>query len=303
LSERYLVLQTSFASGGDFFASEQNMAQMFSNRLSRMIRERDPGYAGIADMLGTPMPPGDPFEILGTRISALCQQVGKPVLLMIDEVDHASDYDVFASFLLELRTLYLRRKSKGWDSTFHSVILAGVHDIKYLKAKIRNESEHTWNSPWNIAARFKVDMSFSRAGIASMLDEYEQDHITGMDTGEIADRIYQYTEGYPFLVSLMCKLMDEKGLPWSEAGVDEAARLALKDESHLFVNMIKNLQIYPDLREIVELIILEGALMSADDPRVELGIMYGILKADRHNSVRVANAIISTRLMNHFVSI
>lgn len=61
------------------------------------------------------------------------------------------------------------------ESTFQSVILAGVYDIKNLKLKIRLEKEHQYNSPWNIAADFTVDMSFAAGEIAGMLEEYEAD--------------------------------------------------------------------------------------------------------------------------------
>lgn len=37
--------------------------------------------------------------------------------------------------------------------------MAGVHDIKTLKMKISNEEIQKYNSPWNIVADFKVDMS------------------------------------------------------------------------------------------------------------------------------------------------
>lgn len=42
---------------------------------------------------------------------------------------------------------------------------AGVYDIKNLKHNLRNEDEHKYNSPWNIAADFNVDMSFSQKDI------------------------------------------------------------------------------------------------------------------------------------------
>ena len=42
-----------------------------------------------------------------------------------------------------------------------------------------------------------------------MLDEYEADHHTGMDTAAIAKSIREYTNGYPFLVSQICQLIDE----------------------------------------------------------------------------------------------
>ena len=80
------------------------------------------------------------------------------------------------------------------------MILAGVHDIKNIKRKISENGEHKLNSPWNIAADYLVDMSFSALDIAGMLKEYEGDHKTGMDINAIAGMIFDYTSGYPFLV-------------------------------------------------------------------------------------------------------
>lgn len=87
--------------------------------------------------------------------------------------------------------------------------MAGVYDIKNLKLKIRLESEHQYNSPWNIAAEFKIDMSFSAEQISGMLSEYEADKHTGMDINRVAEYIYEYTSGYPYLVSAICKIIDE----------------------------------------------------------------------------------------------
>ena len=53
-------------------------------------------------------------------------------------------------------------------------------------------------------------MSFSAYDIAGMLQEYENDYLTGMDIPQIAGLLYEYTSGYPFLVSRLCKLMDEE---------------------------------------------------------------------------------------------
>lgn len=44
-------------------------------------------------------------------------------------------------------------------------------------------------------------MSFNVADIAGMLGEYENDHHTGMDIDVMAELIYDYTSGYPVLVS------------------------------------------------------------------------------------------------------
>ena len=140
-------------------------------------------------------------------LSKICRTAKKPIVLMIDEVDSASNNQVFIDFLAQLRGYYLARDRRP---IFHSVILAGVYDIKNLKLKIRPDSEHQYNSPWNIAADFDIDMSFSADQIKAMLTEYESDHQTGMDRRAVAEAIYRYTSGYPYLVSAVCKLMDEK---------------------------------------------------------------------------------------------
>lgn len=83
--------------------------------------------------------------------------------------------------------------------TMQSVILAGIYDINNLKLKVRLDLEHQYNSPWNIAADFNVDMSFSISDIGGMLEEYEGDFHTNMDIKAIAEMIYEYTDGYPFI--------------------------------------------------------------------------------------------------------
>ena len=43
-----------------------------------------------------------------------------------------------------------------------------------------------------------------------MLVRYEADYYTAMDIKKILQLLYDYTSDYPFLVSRLCKLMDEK---------------------------------------------------------------------------------------------
>ena len=165
-----------------------------------------------------------------------CKTNAKPVVLMIDEVDTATNNQVFLDFLGKLRSGYLKKEKNPNYKTFQSVILAGVTDIKHLKAKIRDNGDSKENSPWNIAADFTIDMSLSADGIKGMLDDYESDHHTGMDTGKIAGIIRDYTSGYPFLVSRICEKIDvdvskSMGLKaaWTSAGIDEAVKMILAE--------------------------------------------------------------------------
>ncbi len=233
----------------------------------------------------------------------------KPIVMFIDEVDSATNNQVFLDFLGLLRDGYIARESDGIP-TFQSVILAGVTDVKHLKSKIREEADSKENSPWNIASDFKIDMSLAADGIKGMLDEYEADHHTGMNTEEIAAQIYDYTNGYPFLVSRICELIDvevSKTMPlskaWTRDGIDEAVKLLLSENNTLFQSLTKNLNNYPELKDSVRSILMEGTRLTwnAQQDSIVQMQMYGLIRND-HNTVKIANRIFEIMLYNLFLS-
>ena len=246
------------------------------------------------------------FEML----SDICGTSEKPIVLMIDEVDSATNNQVFMDFLSQLRTYYIYRDIQP---TFHSVILAGVHDVKNLKRKLRPDDDQKVNSPWNIAADFDIDMSFAKNEIAEMLQEYESDHHTGMDICEMAKLIYDYTSGYPFLVSRLCKLMDEvickknnidaKGGAWTKSGFLEAVRFILSEKNTLFESLIGKLTNYPELNKIMEILLFTGKAIAynADTAMIDVATMFGFVK-NQDGMVAIANRLFETRLYNFYLS-
>lgn len=104
------------------------------------------------------------MDELFITLNEWCAIAEKPIVLLIDEVDSAANNQIFLDFLGLLRDSYISRDTDDLP-TFHSVILAGVTDIKHLKSKIRPEEEGKENSPWNISADFNIDMSLSEQGI------------------------------------------------------------------------------------------------------------------------------------------
>ena len=205
LKEEYIILSLDFQEiGTKKFTDETFFAKAFADKLRKAIQRAEAeseekavllealsGFRADAPDIGL----DELFECLGD----MCGSSFLPVVLMIDEVDSASNNQVFIDFLAQLRAQYLKRDK---EPAFQSVILASVYNIKNLKQKLRPEAEHQYNSPWNVAADFDMDMSFSACQIASMLEEYESDHHTGMDILDIAEEIYQYTSGYPVLESV-----------------------------------------------------------------------------------------------------
>ena len=245
-------------------------------------------------------------------LKALCASSFRPLVLIIDEVDSASNHQVFLDFLAQLRTLYLARKD---TAAFQSVILAGVYDVKNLKQKIRRDEEHRYNSPWNIAADFPVDLSFSTADIEGMLTDYERDCHTGMDIKVVSGLIYDYTSGYPYLVSRICKLMDERAdlltgkdenaacRNWSKAGVEAAVKELLLEPNTLFDDMRKKIEDYPELRHMLYAMLFNGKIFpyNPDNFVIGVGSMFGFIKEQNGMAV-VANRIFETRLYNLFLS-
>ena len=177
-----------------------------------------------------------------------CAESSRPIVLLIDEIDSATNNQVFIDFLAQLRGAYIERDEVP---AFQSVILASVYDIKNLKSKFVKDENHKMNSPWNIAADFLVDMSFSACDIAGMLRTYEADYHTGMDREEIADLLYEYTSGYPYLVSRICKILDEriagsdgfsdKQDAWTRTGVLEAVKILLYEKNTQYDSQINKL--------------------------------------------------------------
>jgi len=249
---------------------------------------------------------------LSRFITAMVQfmEPKKPVLL-IDEIDKSSNNQLFLDFLAMLRNKYLHR-SEGEDHTFHSVILAGVHDVKTLKMKIRPDEERKYNSPWNIAADFTVDMSFSSEEISTMLAEYSQEKGILPDIPEIAGKLHYYTSGYPYLVSKLCKFTDENIIAdredknWSPADIDAAFRMIVNEgyTTTLFDSLTKNLENNRELYDTVLELVINGRTMifAVSDPVISLGHIYGIFSETDEGKCRIHNRIYEQRIYSHMMS-
>ena len=236
----------------------------------------------------------DDFSML---IASMCNN--DKVVMLIDEVDQAGNNPAFIKFLGLLRNMYL---SRDQIPTFQSVILAGVYDIKNLKLKLRPEELHQYNSPWNIAAPFDTDMSLHADGIAAMLTDYKQDHQLDFDENVIAQMIYDYTSGYPFLVSRLCQIMDESGYTWDKEGVLKAMQAILLERNTLFDDMVKKIDQFPQLKVLLKDILFSGVnrAFSTDEKYIQIASMFNFVK-NVNGSVVVNSRLMEIRLYNLFI--
>ena len=302
LSDRYLVVPLSFEGiDSAAYASHESFSAMFARQMNENLLSlgRDDTKAEIWDNCTATT-----IEELSIVITRYCKEVQIPVVLTIDEVDKSLDNQLFLDFLGMLRNKYLERNRKGLQSTFFSVVLAGVYDVKNLKLKIRPDAEKKYNSPWNIAADFNVDMTFHPEEIAQMLTDYEADYHTGMDIKAISEEIYKYTTGYPFLVSYICKLIDERlDRSWSIDSVQQAVKIIAKGENVTLIDdLSKNLENNGELRDFLYSIVINGQEYSYTmiDPMVRLANMFSYIRENQRHKTMIHNLIFEEVLFMYF---
>jgi len=305
LPSEYICISLSFEGVGEtMFQTEALFCQRFLTQISYALRHTDEAYASqwmdesITD-----------FELLGMHVDKLCK--GKNIVLMIDEVDRTSNNRVFLHFLAMLRSKYLRRH-KGITQTFHSVILAGVYDIKNIKLKMINDGMYTpttlegkiYNSPWNIATDFEVNMSFTPSEIATMLSDYESDHQTGMCINAVAEEIFRFTCGYPYLVSKVCKRIDEELPEWTVASVQSAVNSISFERNVLFDDIFKNMENNREVYDFMYSLLILGnkSRVSMFDPIAELCLRYAFIRIEPNRKAAISNKIFEIIMTDYFIS-
>lgn len=304
-SQEYISIKISFEGIGDaVFENEEKFVEAF---LDIVIYDLNFRYEELGEFLENEKSKAVTLKDLSRVITKFIIKSNKKVVLMIDEVDKSSNNQLFLSFLGMLRNKYLLR-NEGRDYTFHSVILAGVHDVKSMKLKIRPDEEQKYNSPWNIATDFDVDMSFSKEEIETMLIDYIDSKGVKLNKEYFSQKLHFYTSGYPFLVSKLCKIIDEKimneeELQWKKEFMDLSVKELLKETNTNFDGLIKNIENNKELFEMVKNILIEGLKMDFNihNPEINLGALYGIFRND-NGKVKIHNRVYEQLIYNYMVS-
>lgn len=304
--DEYFPIKISFEGiGSESYRSETKFIEAFLLTLKEkfLISGDNDTVEFIEASIGV-----DSIKKLDIWLKKLVMRIGKKVVFIIDEVDKSSNNQLFLDFLGMLRDKYLK-SHQGEDITFHSAILVGVHDVKSLKAKLRPDEEAKYNSPWNIAVDFEVDLAFFPEEIATMLEEYAKVQHVKIDIPFFAEYIFYFTSGYPFLVSYLCKIIDEKIMPgkkkkeWIPEDLVQAVQIALMKDNTNFESLIKNLENNPKLYELVFKIIMNEKEFSYNrrNSIIHLGTLYGILK-EENSKTRIHNRLYEQLIYDYMSS-
>jgi hypothetical protein len=126
-----------------------------------------------------------------------CQQLDKPLVLMLDEVD-ALVGDTLISLLRQLRAGYPKRPAQFPQS----LILCGVRDLQDYRIQAEREGIITGGSAFNIKAKSLRLGDFDQPETETLLLEHTAE--TGqVFTPEALERIWELTNGQPWLVNAL----------------------------------------------------------------------------------------------------
>ena len=208
LKKDYQVVSLDFQ---NIESAEFKSGSTFVHALTREITKKIRRLSGVPDAVKEKLGMLADTAALRARMAEMfacfsewCELSEKPVVLLIDEVDTAENNQVFLDFLAQLRAGYLDRNE---TSSFQSVILAGVYDVRSIKSKIRPSEEHKENSPWNIAADFDVNMSFPAQDIAGMLENYEAEKMIVKEDNTLYQSMIRKLKLYPKLRTVLYELL------------------------------------------------------------------------------------------------
>jgi hypothetical protein len=228
-----------------------------------------------------------------------CHNFSKKFVFLIDEID-ALPETVVIGFLAGLREMYLDRDRKPAP---HSVCLAGVHDIKNLQARYRNESRSIGSaSPFNIAVDYDLP-PFSLENVRQYYLQHTAE--TGQQFDEnVFHRVHHVTNGHPWLVSVLAKYLAEdivtdrkqKILPaHAEAAIQKLINSRNPNFESLFNNARK-----PELFALV-IDLLQGRRhrFNIQSDKIDLGVTLGIFAAGNSQLI-LANHIYAQVLFQHF---
>ncbi len=308
-SDEWLVFNISFeAIDSQTGAEMKPFCQAFVRLLSRSMLNF--GHSEWENYLKEKAKEVNNLDDVSLLVSELVNKSQKKCVMLIDEVDKSSNNQLFLDFLAMLRYKYLNRHSIA-DATFYSVVLAGLYDVKSLRLKLGLNEEAKYNSPWNIAADFNVVMELQPNEIVPMLKDYAEEQNVSMDFQAVADALFYYTSGYPYLVSALCKIVDEAIMPekseriWTAFDIEIAADKLIKAPRSTtnFDTLIKNLENNADLYRIIYQLVIENEPFNYNihDPLIHYALQHGIV-SDSSYGLAIHNRIYREIIANYMTS-
>jgi len=129
-----------------------------------------------------------------------------------------------------------------------------------------------------------------------------------MEIKEISEELYFFTNGYPYLVSRLCQIVDEKiyideKKAWTVNDIEKAVKIINEETNTLFESIVKNLENNSELYDLTKRILIDGEqfIFNPLDPVISIGVTHGIFK-NGEKGVEINNKIFEEIIYNYMLS-
>lgn len=202
----------------------------------------------------------------------------RKIVLALDEVGGMKRAEWAEPFFVSLRTFFNERAFIPKNQLV-TCILAGAFEPKDL---IQDEQI----SPFNIAQRIHIE-DFTENEVHRLVSKGEW---PPQQVDAIADRIYGWTHGQPYLTQLLCSKLQPTA---TVEDVDAAVRNIRRDDRSLLPSMLQSIQDDPKLRNYLAKIHNGDSIKyyPSENPRQAQLELLGIIRPDDHGDCVVRNRL------------
>jgi hypothetical protein len=289
--DQYYALYCSLEAISIFSEPEKGIPAIIK-KIRNYIEDQDlpEGFAKNVDY-------DDITGILKSSLVKYCRLLDKPLVVFFDEADCLSN-GTLISFLRQLREGYINRSETPF---VHSIALVGMRNLRDYKIQIRPDSDTLGSmSPFNIVRKCFTLRNFIKTEVSELYAQHAAE--TGqVFEPEVADYIFEQTQGQPWLVNaIACECVEEiTRKDYSKIITREIAELAVQnislDRSTHITSMIEKLK-EPRIRKIIQPLILGEEPVNRFTDDYQYAKDLGLIR-DNNGKIEPANPIYTELLI------
>ncbi|MGB3786764.1 MAG: ATP-binding protein [Phormidesmis sp.] len=226
---------------------------------------------------------------IGQALKLWAETCSRPIVLFVDEIDALQD-EALVSVLRQLRDGYPRRPA-GFP---HSLALVGLRDVRDYKVAAGGSDRLGTASPFNIKVESLTLRNFTQAEIASLYEQHTAD--TGQEfTPAALQKVFELTQGQPWLVSALARQMVEEIAPDASLGltvdhVEQAKEILIQRQDTHLDSLAERLR-EPRVRAIIEPMLAGLELGEVPNEDIQFVLDLGLCVMSPKGGLAIANPI------------
>jgi AAA-like domain len=226
---------------------------------------------------------------IGDALSLWAESSPRPLVILIDEIDALQDLALI-SILRQLRDGYPNRP----NAFPQSVGLIGLRDVRDYKVAAGGSDRLNTSSPFNIKVESLTLRNFNALEVVELCFQHTSD--TGqIFTPESLQRLYDLTQGQPWLVNALARQMtefiaDDPGITLTVDHVEQAKEIIIQRQDTHLDSLAERLR-EKRVQAIIEPILAGLELGNVPNDDIQFLIDLGLCMMDPQGGLTIANPI------------